>query len=253
MCPAPLCPRPRPLDQTISLLSSDSFCWTEEVAWLRTPLRDRIHFSTRLWTKFSAPGEPRRLPTLASIARCAWAVDRLKQRSLRNACEHTEDRALGNVSGKPDPQALSVFDYEPLLAEDTSVKHRLGVTDELPGLLADMRQCIKDVVSGGAALRQSEFERSGVLGGRGLPLGRDNVACSILWASTLRAAERSQPVRARAPDRSRSRSGHVWFHPEGPRAPTGSSYRASRTMAGRPLQQVNRSGGPFDPAPATRG
>lgn len=92
----------------------------------------------------------RRLPTLASITRCASTVDRLKQRSLRNACEHTEDRALGNVRGKPDPQALTVLDHEPLLAEDTSVcgKHRLGVADELPGLLADMRPCIKDVVSG---------------------------------------------------------------------------------------------------------
>ena len=91
----------------------------------------------------------RRLPTLASIARCASAVDRLKQRSLRNACEHTEDRALGNVR-ESHPQALTVFDHEPRLAEDTPVygKFRLGVTDELPGLLADMRQCIKDVVSG---------------------------------------------------------------------------------------------------------
>ncbi|MCW2903896.1 MAG: light-mediated development protein [Streptosporangiaceae bacterium] len=71
-------------------------------------------------------------------------------RTLRNACEHIEDRALGHVNGKPDPQALTIFDYEPLLAEDAMVygKHRLGVTDEIPGLLADMRQFIKDVVSG---------------------------------------------------------------------------------------------------------
>jgi hypothetical protein len=68
-------------------------------------------------------------------------------RALRNACEHIEDRALGHVNGKPDPQALTIFDYEPLLAEDTMVygKHRLGVTDEIPALLADMRQFIKDV------------------------------------------------------------------------------------------------------------
>jgi hypothetical protein len=71
-------------------------------------------------------------------------------RALRNAYEHIEDRALGQVNGKPDPQALTIFDYEPLLKEDVLAygRHRLGVTDEIPGLFADMRQFIKDVVSG---------------------------------------------------------------------------------------------------------
>ena len=78
------------------------------------------------------------------------AVDAKKNaiRALRNAYEHIEDRALGQVNGKPDPQALTIFDYEPLLTEDTLVygTHRLGVTDEIPSLLADMRQFIKDLV-----------------------------------------------------------------------------------------------------------
>lgn len=78
------------------------------------------------------------------------AVDAKKDaiRALRNAYEHIEDRALGQVNGKPDPQALTIFDYQPLLTEDTLVygTHRLGVIDEIPSLLADMRQFIKDVV-----------------------------------------------------------------------------------------------------------
>ncbi len=71
-------------------------------------------------------------------------------RALRNAYEHIEDRALGRVNGKPDPRALTIFDYEPLLKQDMLAygEHRLGVTDEIPRLLADMRQFIKDVVSG---------------------------------------------------------------------------------------------------------
>ena len=81
------------------------------------------------------------------------SVDEKKNaiRALRNAYEHIEDRALGQVNGKPDPQALTIFDYEPLLKEEVLVygRHRLGVTDEIPSLLADMRQFIKDVVRGG--------------------------------------------------------------------------------------------------------
>jgi hypothetical protein len=78
------------------------------------------------------------------------AVDAKKDaiRALRNAYEHIDDRALGQVHGKPDPQALTIFDYGPLLTEDTLVygTHRLGVTDEIPRLLAAMRQFIKDLV-----------------------------------------------------------------------------------------------------------
>jgi hypothetical protein len=71
-------------------------------------------------------------------------------RALRNAYEHIEDRALGQVNGRPDPRALTIFDYEPLLKEDVLAygEHRLGVTDEIPRLLADIRQFVKDVVSG---------------------------------------------------------------------------------------------------------
>lgn len=71
-------------------------------------------------------------------------------RQLRNAYEHIEDRALGRVKGRPDPRALTIFDYEPLLKEDVLVygKHRLGVSHEIPDLLADIRRFIKDIVAG---------------------------------------------------------------------------------------------------------
>lgn len=39
----------------------------------------------------------------------------LALREVRNAFEHIEDRALGNVRGKPDANALSIFDQRDLL------------------------------------------------------------------------------------------------------------------------------------------
>jgi hypothetical protein len=68
-------------------------------------------------------------------------------RVLRNAYEHIEDRALGQVNKKPHPQALAIFDYEPLLKEGLLVygEHRLGVPDDVPRLLAEMRRFIREV------------------------------------------------------------------------------------------------------------
>lgn len=66
--------------------------------------------------------------------------------AIRNAYEHIEDRALGTVRGKPDPIALTIFDHATLLREDTIVygRHRLGLDDDVPILIAETRQHLKD-------------------------------------------------------------------------------------------------------------
>lgn len=71
-------------------------------------------------------------------------------RSIRNAYEHIEDRALGQVNKRPDPQALTIFDYTALLAEDAVVygEYRLGLANEVPDLLTDIRSFLKTVVGG---------------------------------------------------------------------------------------------------------
>ncbi|WP_411731594.1 hypothetical protein [Paeniglutamicibacter sp.] len=66
-------------------------------------------------------------------------------RAIRNAYEHIEDRALGNVRGQPDPVALTIFDHDTLLREDAIVygTHRLTLDDDLPRLLAETREYLK--------------------------------------------------------------------------------------------------------------
>jgi hypothetical protein len=69
---------------------------------------------------------------------------------IRNAYEHIEDRALGRVRQKPDPQALTIFDYRRLLDDDEIVYagHSLNLVNEVPTLLRDARQYLKDVAGG---------------------------------------------------------------------------------------------------------
>ena len=66
---------------------------------------------------------------------------------IRNAYEHIEDRALGTVRNKPDPQALMIFDHQRLIEDDviTYAQHTLDLASEVPALLADTRQYLKDV------------------------------------------------------------------------------------------------------------
>ncbi len=61
--------------------------------------------------------------------------------ALRNAYEHIEDRALGNVQGKPDPIALTIFDHDQLVRYDRIVygRHRLELVTEVPELLQQAR------------------------------------------------------------------------------------------------------------------
>jgi hypothetical protein len=65
---------------------------------------------------------------------------------IRNAQEHIEDRALGRVRQRPDPQALTIFDYRRLLDDDEVVYagHSLNLANEVPTLLLDARQYVKD-------------------------------------------------------------------------------------------------------------
>jgi hypothetical protein len=66
--------------------------------------------------------------------------------SIRNAYEHIEDRALGNVQGKPDPVALTIFDHMSLLAYDKIVygAHELDLAEQVPQLLQVARATLLD-------------------------------------------------------------------------------------------------------------
>jgi hypothetical protein len=88
-------------------------------------------------------GATARLPD--SITQLAASV-----KAIRDAYEHIEDRALGMVHGKPDPVALTIFDHHTLLAEDTIVygEHRLRLDGDLPTLIAETRQFLKDAALG---------------------------------------------------------------------------------------------------------
>ncbi|MGX5653673.1 hypothetical protein ACWKWC_02755 [Geodermatophilus nigrescens] len=66
---------------------------------------------------------------------------------IRNAYEHIEDRALGQVRQKLDPQALTIFDHRQLVENDVIeyAGHRLDIATEVPVLLDEARQFFKDV------------------------------------------------------------------------------------------------------------
>ena len=77
-------------------------------------------------------------------------------REIRNAFEHIEDRALGQVRGEPHEEALTVFQQSDLVEHGrlTYGKHALDLREEVPRLLLDARQFVYDVaveVSGGPA------------------------------------------------------------------------------------------------------
>jgi hypothetical protein len=89
-----------------------------------------------------------KLSTLAPIktpvpARVIAAKEALT--ALRNAYEHIEDRAQGQVWSKPDPQALTIFDWSSLFQDDgiTYAGHRLELRD-VPNLLLDTRTFLKE-------------------------------------------------------------------------------------------------------------
>lgn len=71
-------------------------------------------------------------------------------KAIRNAYEHIEDRALGQVHQKPHPDALTIFDYEALLqhGQVTYAAHTLDVEEDFPTLIAEARGFLKDSASG---------------------------------------------------------------------------------------------------------
>ncbi|NEQ39137.1 MAG: hypothetical protein F6K40_23935 [Okeania sp. SIO3I5] len=70
-------------------------------------------------------------------------------KKIRDAYEHIEDRALGLVRGKPDPDALSVFDHKPFFDKGivSYGKHELDINNEAIQLLIDTRNYLKEVAS----------------------------------------------------------------------------------------------------------
>lgn len=66
---------------------------------------------------------------------------------IRNAYEHIEDRSLGQVRAVPHPQALTIFDHQQLVENDVIdyAGHKLSLVDDVPVLLDEIRQFLKDV------------------------------------------------------------------------------------------------------------
>lgn len=76
-------------------------------------------------------------------------LDSKKQciRELRNAFEHIDDRALGQVRGRPHPDALTIFDQQSFIQEGklTYGQHSLQIAHEVIKMLLDARQYIRDI------------------------------------------------------------------------------------------------------------
>ena len=68
-------------------------------------------------------------------------------REIRNAFEHIEDRAVGNVRGKPHADALSIFDQRRLISSGilTYSSHALDLRREVLPALIESRRFVIDV------------------------------------------------------------------------------------------------------------
>jgi hypothetical protein len=86
----------------------------------------------------------RRVPVPKQLSKASAKVT-----AIRNAYEHIEDRAEGKVRGKPDPDALTIFDWRRLIMEQVVVygTHELDLAAEAPALIGAMRQYFKDAVA----------------------------------------------------------------------------------------------------------
>lgn len=65
-------------------------------------------------------------------------------RELRNACEHIEDRALGQVRGEPHPDANSIFTQEALLTEGVFSygQYALSLRTDVPSMVTAARDYV---------------------------------------------------------------------------------------------------------------
>ncbi|WP_163698818.1 light-mediated development protein DET1 [Mycolicibacterium sarraceniae] len=68
-------------------------------------------------------------------------------RAIRNAYEHIEDRALGNVQGSPHPDALTIFNHQRVVADGVIEygTHQLDLSTDVPSIVNAARQYLKDV------------------------------------------------------------------------------------------------------------
>lgn len=68
-------------------------------------------------------------------------------KEIRNAYEHIEDRALGNVWGTPHPDALTIFDHHRVVIDGVIAYggYQLDLATDVPQLIASVRQFLKDV------------------------------------------------------------------------------------------------------------
>jgi hypothetical protein len=68
-------------------------------------------------------------------------------RDLRNAFEHIEDRAIGQVRGKPHPDAYSVFDQREFSANGVLSygTHRISLRNDVAPLLLGIRKYLLEV------------------------------------------------------------------------------------------------------------
>jgi hypothetical protein len=84
------------------------------------------------------------LPMPATITGKALAL-----RDIRDAFEHIEERALGNVWGKPDADALSIFNQTDLLTRSviTYASHSLDLRSEVLPMLLDARRVAFDTAA----------------------------------------------------------------------------------------------------------
>ncbi|WP_433666072.1 light-mediated development protein DET1 [Nocardia sp. CA-136227] len=82
------------------------------------------------------------VPVPADVSSRADAV-----RAIRNAYEHIEDRALGNVHGRPHPDAATIFDHYEIVKNGAIVygNHRLSLETDIPPIIAAVRRFLKDV------------------------------------------------------------------------------------------------------------
>jgi hypothetical protein len=76
-------------------------------------------------------------------------------REIRNAFEHIEDRALGNVRGRPHADALSIFDQRDFISRGVLryASHSLDMRADILPMLIDARRAVLEaaVMTAGAA------------------------------------------------------------------------------------------------------
>ena len=83
---------------------------------------------------------PVTLPKTLSVASPAL-------REIRNAFEHIEDRAVGNVRGKPHDDALSIFDQRDFIASGVLryASYSLDLRSDVVPMLVDSRRAVLEV------------------------------------------------------------------------------------------------------------